>query len=366
MTAPTDELAELWRWFATTQCRGDSPLYERIALAVADDTETLALVHRAPPAAHLPPALLAAVHYLLLAGLDHPLADVYAGSAADPAPLFFDICRTHGDEILGLLAERRVQTNDCGRSAVIGLGLTWLAPRLGDTFCLVDVGASAGINLLCDRYRLDYGPAGATGPNDSLVRIDCRIVGGDPPVAPRLPSPAVRLGIDRSPIDLTDPDDARWLLACVWPDTGRMTRTAASIDVVRRDPPRLTAGPALEVLPDVLATLPQLTPVVVVTTSAAAYLSVDERVELVSLLTRASHDRPLAWFSAEGPGVVTALAPSAAADGQDHTHCDTVGVVAFDAGVVSAQLLGFANNHGMWIDWRSPPTAASSSTTLLA
>ena len=84
-----------------------------------------------PPNSHLPLALFAAVHYLLLDGLDHPLAEVYAGrSDADPAPLFIEVCRTHWDEIESVLATRHVQTNDCGRSALIGPGLTWLAARL--------------------------------------------------------------------------------------------------------------------------------------------------------------------------------------------------------------------------------------------
>ena len=44
-------------------------------------------------------------------------------------------------------------------------------------------GASAGLNLFCDRYRLDYGTAGATGPADAPVRIECAVLGGAPPIA---------------------------------------------------------------------------------------------------------------------------------------------------------------------------------------
>jgi len=70
MSVTPGPLAELWRWFATEQFQGYSPLYQRIATAVALDDEVLGLVRDAPPEAHLPPALLAAVHYLLLDGLD--------------------------------------------------------------------------------------------------------------------------------------------------------------------------------------------------------------------------------------------------------------------------------------------------------
>jgi hypothetical protein len=140
-------LADLWEWFAQRQCRGYSPLYERISMAVASDTEVLEFVRAAPPAAHMPLALLAAVHYLLLDGYEHPLADVYAGrSDADPVPLFLDVCRTRRDDLAALLAVRRIQTNDCGRSAVIAPGLTWLAGQVPGPLALVDVGASAGLN----------------------------------------------------------------------------------------------------------------------------------------------------------------------------------------------------------------------------
>ena len=168
----TDDLASLWRWFGEHQFRGYSPIYERIADVVAGDREVLELFREAPPAAHLPPAPLGAVRYLLLDGLDHPLGEVYGGrSDADPGPLFLDLCRAERAALLALLETRRVQTNDCGRSALIGPALTWVAQQVPGPYCLVDVGASAGINLLCDRYRLDYGRHGATGPADSPVRI---------------------------------------------------------------------------------------------------------------------------------------------------------------------------------------------------
>ena len=309
MSDPTDDLARLWEWFATTHCRGDSPLYERISLAVAGDRDLLDLVRAAPPAAHMPLTLLGAVHYLLLDGLEHPLADVYAGrSDADPGPLFLDVCRLRRREVTALLATRRVQTNDCGRSAVIGPGLTWLASRLEGPFALVDVGASAGINLLCDRYRIDYGPHGATGPVDSPVRIGCRVVAGAPPIAARLPGFLARVGIDRSPVNLADPDDARWLLACVWPDTGRLERTAASIRLARADPPGVIAGDATETLPGVLSDLPEAATAIVVTTSAFAYLGIEERRRFVAVLETESHRRRIAWLSAENPGVVELLA----------------------------------------------------------
>jgi hypothetical protein len=348
-------LADLWEWFAQRQCRGYSPLYERISMAVASDTEVLEFVRAAPPAAHMPLALLAAVHYLLLDGYEHPLADVYAGrSDADPVPLFLDVCRTRRDDLAALLAVRRIQTNDCGRSAVIAPGLTWLAGQVPGPLALVDVGASAGLNLLCDRYRIDYGDHGATGPADSPVEISCRIVAGLPPIAEQLPPLVSRVGIDRSPVDLSHADDARWLLACVWPDTGRIERTAASIRLAQADLPLVLAGDANDVLPTVLADLPGTTTAVVVTTWAFAYFSIEQRQEFVGLLDTASSRRPVAWLSAEGAGTVDGFAEESLPE-HDDTESNLLGAVILDHGRRRQQLLGFVHQHGGWIDWRDTP-----------
>lgn len=347
-------LAALWEWFAVSACHGYSPLYERIAASVAADPEILELVREAPPGAHLPPALLGAVHYVLLDGFEHPLADVYAGrSDADPVPLFAEVCRLRRHDIARLLATRTVQTNDCGRSAVIGPALTWLAARLRRPLALVDVGTSAGLNLLCHRYRLDYGPLGATGPADSTVHVPCTVVAGRPPIAPELPPLAARVGIDRSPIDVTDPSDARWLLACVWPDTGRMGRTRAAIELARRDPPDVRTGDAVEALPAVLGELPEGSAAVVTTTWAYSYFSLDQRSAFQDLLAAEARRRPLAWLVADGAGVVPDFDGVAAPD-DDGTEADVLGTVLFDPDPGPARLLGLVRHHGQWLDWRAP------------
>ena len=353
MNDAVEGLADLWRWMAEQQFRGYSPIYERIAHAVADDRELLELLREAPPAAHLPLAPLGAVRYLLLDGLDHPLDDVYHGrSSADPGPLFIDVCRQQRAALLELLETRRVQTNDCGRSALIGPALTWVSQRRPGPFCLVDVGASAGINLLCDRYRIDYGSHGVTGPIDSPVDIACEVTGGDPPIAERLPQFVERVGIDLSPIDLTDPSDARWLLACVWPDTGRADRVEASIRLVRQHPPMLITGRANQVLPPLLGDLPAGATAIVMTTWAFGYFSIDERAEFVDILRTASERQPVVWISAENAGVVGDLAPNGS---ESPASDDILGALLIDGGDVEARPLARVHSHGNWLDWISEP-----------
>ena len=353
---PGDELGQIWAWMAEHEFRGYSPLYERIAEAVSVDVEILALLHEAPPQAHLPPNLLAAVHYLLLDGLDHPLADVYAGrSEADPGPPFRSVCLDHREKLLALLAVRRVQTNDCGRSALLGLGLTWMAERLPGPLALVDVGASAGLNLIADRYRLDYGDLGATGPAASPVKIRCRVVGGRPPIAPVLPSFVSRTGLDRSPLDLSDPDDARWLLACVWPDTGRLERTAASIRLAQDAPPLVRSGDAVADLPALLAQLDEGVSAIVMNSWSYSYLGPDERREYFDVLAQASQQRPIGWLVADGAAV--AELPDLQDKDVDEAHGHTLGAAVFGSRGRSpaGRLLAGVQQHGMWVDWKAKP-----------
>jgi hypothetical protein len=348
----TQELSRIWEWFADTSCKGYSPLYDRICRFVSEDDDVLALTQEAPPEAHQPNVLLGVVHYLLLGGLDHPLAAVYAGaSAADPGPLFRDLCLGHRAELLALMETRRTQTNECGRSAVIGPALTWVARRVGAPLALVDVGTSAGLNLGCDRYLLDYGDAGTTGPPDASVRIACSVLGGNPPIAPRLPEITARAGLDRSPIDLTDEREARWLLACVWPDTGdRLERTRAAIHDAQHHPPNIRRGDMIADVASLIAEQPGDAIVCVTTTWAVAYLHREGREQFAARLAECGRTRPVVWISGEGPGVVPAFRGYASA-ATDDIEPSVLGAIVYDGDDAEATALAYVHPHGATLDW---------------
>ncbi len=353
MADPFDDLAELWRWFADGIMAGYCPLYDEIARSVAEDRELLSLQYSARPHAHLPPMLLAGAHYLLLSGIEHPLADAYAGRSSMPAaPLFRDLCLGHRRALLEVLNTRTVQTNEVGRSAVLGPALTWAAS--GGALQLIDVGCSAGLNMFCDRYRLDYGEYGVTGPENSPVRIACRVAAGSPPVAPLLPVIAGRVGIDLDPPDLTHPDDARWLLACVWPGTGRFQRAARAIELGQADPPPVLQGDALGTLPGVLAGRGE-GQVVVLNSWSFSYFSVEQRQDYVELLASVGRSRPVVWLCMDAPGVVELLAGEEVPP-PGSVESDVVTGVMFEGGrPPRAEVLAFVQSHGQSMAWQYLP-----------
>jgi hypothetical protein len=351
MAAPTDELARLWEWFGGNVA-GGSTIYERICHGVAADPQVLSLVLESPPSGHLPPLLLAAVHDLVLRGDCPALGDVYDGrSTADPYDAFREACHDHRDEILATLATRRVQTNEVGRSALIGPALTWAAGLIGAPFALVDVGCSAGLNLHCDRYVLDYGPFGASGPSDAAVRCRCEVRSGTPPIGTALPEIAARIGVDLDPPDLTDPDDARWLLACTWPGTGRLERTRVAIELARTEPPTILHGDAVATLPKAFEVVGP-GPVCVVTTWSVAYLGVDARATFVAGLAEQAAARPLVWLACDTPGTVVAPGIAGPRDAGGTRLPDVLTAVVFDDGP-RGEILATVQTHGEWMAWRT-------------
>jgi hypothetical protein len=348
-----ERMSRAWRRFADDECGTYSPLYAAISASVAGDHELLALVATAPPGGQQPNVLLAAVHDLLLGGLAHPLADVYAGRA-DPgrAPaLFRDLCLARRDEIQRTLAHRHTQTNEPGRSALLAIGLTAAVAAVGEPIGLLDVGCSAGLNLLIDRYRFEYPPAHHLGPAGSPVSIACELR-GPAPVPARMPTIAARLGVDRAPIDLADAEAARWLLACVWPDTGRLTRTAAAIEFARRYPPPVIAGDMVDDLDAALDTFDPGLPVVVVTTSACGYLDIGQRRAFLEVLRRQAGHRRLAWLSTDMPGVVEIL-PTTIRPGDPGAA--EMALVTFDTGAPVGRRLAWCHPHGAWLRWTDDP-----------
>ena len=220
-------MAALFAEFART-ASPRAPLYHRLATGIAADPALAALLLSAPPMQRQPVLLFACIHDLLLAGRpDEGLARFYPDLVAepddgDPMPAFAAFTAAHADELAELLVTRSTQTNEIGRCALLLPAFGLVADEIGP-LAHVDVGASAGLNLLLDRYHYTYEPGRQLG-RPSTVELRCGTRG-----RVRLPSalpPIVeRVGLDRSPVDVDDDDAARWLTACVWPDqTDRVER----------------------------------------------------------------------------------------------------------------------------------------------
>jgi hypothetical protein len=341
-----DELAAWWRNFSETECRGYSRLYERITLAVAQSAETLDFLLSLPSHALQPNMLLAAVHDRVLLGLEPDLAAHYDGrGTGDEGRSFIDAVRRSTAPLALVLTARRTQTNEIGRIAVIGPALAAL--DLSQPPTLVDVGTSAGLTLTLEHCLIDYGPHGTLGPSESPVRVQCDVLHGNPPIRPV--AVAERIGFDRNPLDPAVPENFRWLLACTWPDTGRLERTRAALELAVAHPSALQAGDAVDDLPALLREISGA--IVITTTWVMAYLAPDRRAKFAQCLADASASRPVFWVSAEGIGVVEPL-PSVEEPPVEAISASVLGVVGFSEGrEASARVLAHVHPHGRWLWW---------------
>jgi hypothetical protein len=356
------ELATFLRAWADVELAGYCPLYDRVARALADDEAMLVRIAGMAPREKLVPVLLfAAVKWLAEGDPSSPLARIYSGAPGDPWPAFRAMLDAREDDIARLMRSRRIQTNEVGRAAAVLPALALAHARLGRPLALVELGASAGLNLQLDRFAYEYGSAVAIGDRAAVVRLACEIRGPLRPPLPVVPPPiASRCGIDLDPVDPTDDEQCRWLEACVWPGVpGRAERLRAAVRLARSAPPRVLRGNMLDLLPAVLDGLPGDVAPCIVSTWALAYLSEDERGVLADGLVRAGARRDLACVTAEFPNatpwdVATPRRPSVA-EGRIAT------LLAFSVwadGRQDARALAWMHSHGSWIDWIDDATAA--------
>lgn len=363
-TDPTTELARVLVALADGNFRGYSPTYERIARAWAEDPDllatTLELHPEDKPVSMLPISLLAVVHELVLREPELALAAIYQGHDQDPWPAFRELVTARAPEIRRRLANCSIQTNEVGRSAAIIPSLAWITRQLpGRRLALVEIGPSAGLNLLADRFRIEYhspdGTVLSTGDPHSSVRLHCELKGTTVPALPEGPMPIVaRTGIDLDPVDIHDPDATRWLEACLWPGlTDRQQRLRQAIELARHAPypPRLHAGDVLELLDPVIEDLPAGALPVVFSTWALAYLSREGRQAVHDRVAAHGTGRDIVLLTAEYPHVIPWVPAARRPKVEAGADATLVGVAWWRDGHEHAAPLAWTHAHGAWLDW---------------
>lgn len=362
------ELAERFRNFARTTSRG-APLYSQLSAGVADDPQVTTLLTAAPAEQQAPVLLFAAVHALLLA--DHATGDPAPSSAAlaafypnlanqpatgDPFSHFRQFALNRADEVRAIVATTSTQTNEVGRCAQFVPALALLEAEVGP-LAMIDVGTSAGLNLLLPRYSYEYTPGGLVG-EASTVHLVCQNRGGVP-VPAAMPSIVAGVGLDRSPVDVLDDDAVRWLEACVWPDQrDRFQRLVAAIDLARAHPPDVRRGDAIADLPAVVGEIASYGHVVVVNSWVLNYFTARQRLAYVAMLDAVGAVRDLSWLIAESPAVTPELpVPTTTPEPEQAT---VLSLVRWRNGERSVHRLGTTHPHGIWLRWERSATALAS------
>ncbi|PKP95215.1 MAG: DUF2332 domain-containing protein [Alphaproteobacteria bacterium HGW-Alphaproteobacteria-14] len=292
----------------------------------------------APLADALPLRVAGGLHALHLSHGAPELAPIYRGENADDAAITGEVLALHEAALLPWL-DGPPQTNEAGRSANFIAAMLWLADRgLPPRFECLEIGSSAGINLMLDRYSYDLGGV-QVGPPDAVMHFAPLWQGAPPPdIAISIASTK---GCDVAPVDLTDPAQALRLKAYIWPEhTIRFERMDAAIRAAHQCKPDLVQMNAADFVEAELARPQEAgTTRVLMHSIVWQYVPADQQVRVTSAMAaagaRATRERPLAWIMVE-------------ADRSVHRHKLTV--QCWPGGGEETQLT-WSHPHGADIAW---------------
>lgn len=293
----------------------------------------------APLADALPLRLAGGLHALHLAGTEPALGAIYRGeTGVDDAALVAAALHRHESSLLPWL-DGPPQTNEAGRSANFIAAMLWLADKgLAPRFECLEIGSSAGINLMLDRYHYDLGGV-QVGPEPGAMRFAPEWQ-GDPPPDRKIAIVATR-GCDVAPVDLTVPAQALRLKAYIWPEhTVRFDRMEAAIAAARASAPDLVEMNAADFVEAELARPQDAgTTRLLMHSIVWQYVPTDQKARITAAMeaagARASADRPLAWVALEANRVM-------------HIHEMTV---RYWPGGEAGEVVTRAHPHGAWIGW---------------
>lgn len=164
-----------------------------------------------------PLLFLAALRRDALTRTDHPLRSVLGDDAAGTVVVdrrALALALEEAAPFYGAIRDRFVQTNEVTRA------IAWRLPLArfdGEWVALVDLGCSAGLNLIADRVPVWW----VDGNEQGIYLADTRRI-------------KARIGLDRAPVDLRREDEVAWLRACLWPGQhARKARFEAAVDAAK-------------------------------------------------------------------------------------------------------------------------------------
>ncbi len=339
------KVADYWTFFADDAKRTGSLLYSRLSEGIGQDQGLKALCAHARAGQPHANMILGAVHFLLLRGADHPLKRFYATTRGttsaqneDPFPDFLDFVRANRATIQRLIETRVTNTNEIGRSALLHPGFRFIAMQADAALSLIEIGPSAGLNMIWDTYGMRYckdGKIAASINEGAPLVIESELRGEHLPPTGPLPEIGGRVGLELNPVDLSNADDRDWLRALIWPDqSARLKRMDTAIELFMQHKPVIRTGDALEQLPDALADVPRSQTACIYHTIAIYQFSREMKQGLEDILTVAGLRQPIWRLSFEYDGARYILS-----------------AIRYSDGVRQEKRLASGHPHGTWLEW---------------
>ncbi len=227
-----------------------------------------------------------------------------------------------------------VQTNEVRRCAYLYPIFSLIHKKVRKRLSLIEIGTSAGLQLLWDKYSYSYGTNTIYGNKKSTVHITSEIKGGNfPSFLPESPPVATKMGIDLHISDLRNDEDYLWLKSLIWTEhEERLELFEHAASYFKENPVELIEGDGITLLPDVVERLPKDTVICIFHTHVANQIPDDLKCELLTKIRKIGEKREVfhlynnIW--------------------EGKLHLDYI----ID-GVEHNKTIGNTGGHGEWFEW---------------
>ncbi|WP_409252952.1 DUF2332 domain-containing protein [Bacillus sp. SCS-153A] len=334
-------LSETFNRFAERECRGSSDLYEHLSRRISEDEEILELCGHAREGQPVPNLLLGSVHYLLLKGYQHSLKDYYPSLTRRPKTHeaafmpFKEFCREYKKEILHLLETKLVQTNEVRRCAYLFPAFTYVYEIMNKPLALIEIGTSAGLQLMWDHYSYSYGTGKVYGNVNSTVELQAKIIGEHGPVLKEeIPPVSHRIGMDLHINNIADKEDYLWLSALIWPEHEERRQVfEQAAEYVKASDINLIEGDGIELLPRTADEIPEEFVVCVFHTHVANQIPVEGKKKLFEEIQRIAAKRDVIHI-------------------YNNMNDRELHLDYFKNGTEYKNIIGQTEGHGRWFEWQ--------------
>ena len=342
----SEEIEAQFKYFALECEELEAPLYASLSDLLSHDESMHRFLFGAREQQPIANLFFAAVKYLLRTNPEERLAvdylNVHRGEPIDPKDVYRhlqEFCLRSEKPLIDVIENRFVQTNVANRCAYLVPAFKYISSISdGKPMSFVEIGCSAGLNLLWDRYRYTYSDGTTFGDAQSNVHLNSRIEGtGCPSMDVDINEITGRFGIDLNPIDVWDEEEVDWLRALVWPerqDELEILECAVSNAKKCTDEVQLFEGEMLDVLPNIFSDLVTSTNVCVFDSHVMNQIPNEYRETLSNMLKNLSSQINIFHVSVGGQSNPPEIRLS--------RYCE---------GIRYSALLGYSDAHGRWSRW---------------
>lgn len=283
-------ISHLFVIFSEKECKNSSKLYEFLSLKIAKDIEILEICLNSRNGQPIPNLLFGAVHYLLLKGKDHELKEYYPSMVVEAKAYnesfisFKDFCLVHKNELIGILQTKLVQTNEVRRCAYLYPAFSFIYEKTNKPLALIEIGTSAGLQLLWDKYSYSYNADEVVGTKNSKLSITTEVKGDNTPFLYPTPPPiSTRIGIDLNIVDLNDQEEYVWLKSLIWTEhKERLEMFERAASYIKDYPVQLIEGDGVALLSEIVENVPVDSTICIFHTHVANQMSQETRNSLLN------------------------------------------------------------------------------------